>query len=135
MKKYSLIVLSLMILVTVYVFQHFSYADLWNKVAPSSLEITAPNFIFIINKTTRLILNDFACILLIFSIFHNKIYLRAAFYLFLVELLIMLPVYFILKLNLEGDSELSSPLLSQIHRLIYNSSRTHRCVIFNFNFL
>jgi hypothetical protein len=37
-----------------------------------------------------------------------------------VEVFLLLPAYFIVKLTLEGDSEISSPLLSQIHRLIVN---------------
>jgi hypothetical protein len=39
---------------------------------------------------------------------------------FVVELFVVLPIYFLLKLNLEGASEISSPLLSFIHRLIVN---------------
>jgi len=120
MRKYFLIALSVSALIIIYIFQRVSYAEIWNWVVPQLLEIASPYSIFIFNKTTRLILNDAACMLLIYSLFQNKIYLRAAFYLFLIELLIMLPVYLILKLNLEGDSELSSPLLSQIHRLIVN---------------
>ncbi len=46
--------------------------------------------------------------------------MKVAFLLFLVELFIILPLYFWIKLSTEGDSELSSPLLSQIHRLIIN---------------
>jgi len=36
------------------------------------------------------------------------------------EFFILLPIYFIMKLSLEGDSEISSPLLSQLHRMIVN---------------
>lgn len=39
---------------------------------------------------------------------------------FLLELLIVLPFYMVAKLTLEGDSEISAPLLSFIHRLIVN---------------
>jgi len=39
---------------------------------------------------------------------------------FLAELFILLPVYFALKISLEGDAEISSPLLSQLHRMIVN---------------
>jgi len=58
--------------------------------------------------------------LLIFAIFREKKYLRVGFYIFLFESLIMLPIYFICKLTLEGTSEISSPLLSQVHRMIIN---------------
>ena len=79
-----------------------------------------PNVVFIINKTVRLVVNDLACMLLIFAVFQRKSYLLVAFYVFIFELLILLPVYFAVKLSLEGDSEISSPLLSFVHRLIVN---------------
>lgn len=100
--------------------QRFSYAHALNSLLPDSLQIINPNTIFIVNKTIRLILNDAACVCLIYALFPGRNYLRIAFYVFLVELFIILPIYFIFKLTLEGDSELSSPLLSQIHRLIVN---------------
>lgn len=65
-------------------------------------------------------MNDGACLLIIYGLFQNRDYVRVAFYLFLAELFLFLPVYLLFKLTLEGDSELSSPLLSQIHRLIVN---------------
>ena len=120
MKKYFLIALSFVLLLTIYLSQGFSLAEAINSVLPESLVIGNPHAIFILNKTARLILNDLVCMFLIYVLFQNKIYLQAAFYLFLIELFIILPIYFIVKLNLEGDSELSSPLLSQIHRLIVN---------------
>lgn len=46
--------------------------------------------------------------------------MRVGFYVFLFELLILLPLYFTIKLTVEGTSEISSPLLSQIHRMIIN---------------
>lgn len=79
-----------------------------------------PNVVFVVNKTTRLIINDLACFVIIFAIFRDAMYLRLSFYVFLFELMVLLPLYFYLKLTFEGDSEISSPLLSQIHRLIIN---------------
>lgn len=58
--------------------------------------------------------------LLIKSFFNEPKYVRFAFYIFLFEIAVLLPLYFIVKLGLEGDSEISSPLLSQIHRMIVN---------------
>ena len=103
-----------LILVSVYLFQRFDYTSL---VATGAWH---PNVVFIVNRTMRLIFNDVACMLLIFAIFQRRQYLVVAFYVFLFELVILLPVYFIIKLSLEGDSEISSPLLSFIHRLIVN---------------
>lgn len=102
------------ILAAVYLFQRFDYSSL---VAGGSWH---PNAVFIFNRTVRLILNDVACMLLIFAIFQRRQYLVVAFYVFLFELFILLPGYFAVKLSLEGDSEISSPLLSFVHRLIVN---------------
>lgn len=120
MKKYSLIAISLVTLVLVYLFQHVSYAGIINTLLPEAIQITNPNIIFALNKTVRLVLNDLACMIFIYAVFKNQIYLKASFYLFLLELFILLPLYLTLKLSMEGDSEHSSPLLSQIHRLIVN---------------
>src|SRR5688572_2924281 len=119
-KRYLLIALSLISLLIIYLFQRFSFAGAFNVLTPESMEIVNPHAIFVINKAIRLILNDIACMVLIYALFEDKLYLRAAFFLFLGELLVMLPLYLVIKLNMEGASELSSPLLSQIHRLIVN---------------
>ena len=111
-KRIAMAGMALIILVLVYLFQQFSYAQVIGGLHP--------NVVFIINKTVRLILNDLACMLLIFAVFQRRTYLVVAFYVFLFELLILLPVYFAVKLSLEGDSEISSPLLSFVHRLIVN---------------
>lgn len=79
-----------------------------------------PNVIFVINRTVRLIVNDVACLLVILAIFMEAKHMKIAFWLFLLELLIVLPLYLGIKLTLEGHSEISSPLLSQVHRLIVN---------------
>ena len=120
MKNRFLIALSISILVAVYLLQRFSYAEALNGILPGVLQISHPNAIFVVNKTIRLVLNDIACMLLIYALFQSKPHLTIAFYIFLIELLIILPVYFSIKLSLEGASEISSPLLSHVHRLIVN---------------
>jgi exosortase F-associated protein len=112
--RVTLAAAGVLVLAAVYVFQRFDYSSL---IATGSWH---PNVVFIVNRTVRLILNDLACMLLIFAIFQKRQYLVVAFYVFLFELLILLPVYFTVKLSLEGDSEISSPMLSFIHRLIVN---------------
>jgi exosortase F-associated protein len=114
-----LIVISLLLLATAYLFQRTDFLSLLAKFVGGKL-IFHPYVNFIFNKTLRLIWNDAACCLLIFAFFKEKKYLKVGVFLFLFELLIVLPVYFFIKLSLEGDSEISSPLLSQIHRLIVN---------------
>ena len=49
-----------------------------------------------------------------------KSYSILALIVFLVEFFILLPAYLVAKLYFEGDSEISSPLLSFVHRLIVN---------------
>ncbi|MEQ1585527.1 MAG: exosortase F system-associated protein [Cyclobacteriaceae bacterium] len=120
MKNYLLLAIALITLLLVYVFQQVSYASWLNYLLPKSLSVNHPNTVFIINRTTRLIVNDGACMLLIWGFFKETKYLKAAFLVFCIELLIILPIYFVVKLNLEGPSEISSPLLSQIHRIIVN---------------
>jgi exosortase F-associated protein len=120
MKKYILISTSIALLVSVYLFQRVSFAAVMNEVLPNALQIIHPNTVFCINKAIRLILNDLACLIFIYAAFQKRVYLKASFYLLLTELLILLPAYLILKLSMEGTSELSSPFLSQIHRLIVN---------------
>jgi exosortase F-associated protein len=120
MKRYILLGFALLALVLIYLFQRVSYADILNSILPEILEIRNPNPVFIFNRVLRLILNDAACMVIIWAVFQQTKFLRAAFLVFVVELLIILPLYFAIKLSLEGDSELSSPFLSQIHRIIVN---------------
>jgi exosortase F-associated protein len=120
MKRYITMGLALLTLVLIYLFQKVSYAEIINGVLPPNMSLNNPYGIFIFNRTLRLILNDIACMLLIWSLFQEVKYVQVAFVVFLVELLVILPVYFLIKLNLEGTSELSSPFLSQIHRIIIN---------------
>ena len=106
--------LSFLGLVTVYLFQQFSYAHFFSST------IADRNLIFIINKSMRLILNDTLCLGLIYAIFYDIRYVKLGSLVQLAEMFLLLPLYFYFKLTLEGDSEISSPLLSQIHRLIVN---------------
>jgi exosortase F-associated protein len=118
-KRMVLIMAALFVLAAVYLFQQFNFFQfLTNGLGLKSN--FHPYATFVVNKTARLVLNDMACFVLIVAIFRERKYLRVAFYVFLFELLILLPAYLIIKLSLEGDSEISSPLLSQVHRMIVN---------------
>lgn len=75
---------------------------------------------FVLRKTMRVFLNDCFMLLLIFAWFRDRNVTRLAVIIQLVDGLILLPLYFVFKISLEGTSELSSPLLSQFHRLIIN---------------
>jgi exosortase F-associated protein len=106
-------------LVMVFIFQKFDYFH-WIQglfgISFPAWQYTP----FVVNKVIRFLINDALCIFFIYLLFKEKKYMKVAFLLFLAELLIILPLYFWIKLSVEGDSELSSPLLSQIHRLIIN---------------
>ena len=114
--RISLSTLAIIILILVYLFQRTSLVGLLG----GDTEAIHPNVLFILNRTARMVLNDAACFVLIYAVFRERKYLKLAFVVFLIELLVILPVYLVIKLTIEGDSEISSPLLSQIHRLIVN---------------
>ncbi len=98
-------------LLIVYLFQNSNYSGfLFTNVSAQ----------FIINKSIRVLLNDIFMLIVIAALFKDKSITRFALWIQLVDFFILLPVYLILKLTLEGTSELSSPLLSQFHRLIVN---------------
>jgi exosortase F-associated protein len=101
-------------LALVYIFQQVNYFSFFFS------QEGGVNTIFIFNKTFRLLINDLLCVILILALFEKRKFVKMAFLLLTVELLIILPLYFLVKLEMEGNSEISSPLLSQIHRLIVN---------------
>ena len=75
---------------------------------------------FVVRKIFRVLLNDTFMLLFIQGLFRDQSVTRLALYIQLVDTLVLLPVYLIIKLTYEGDAELSMPLLSQLHRLIVN---------------
>jgi exosortase F-associated protein len=107
------IILSLMGLVLVFLFQREDFI--------SSFGIHFhPYFHFIIKKVIRVLLNDTFMLLFIYSCFNHSALTKMAWKVQLIDTFILLPIYLILKLSIEGESEISSPLLSQLHRLIVN---------------
>jgi hypothetical protein len=96
MKRYILLGFALLALVLIYLFQRVSYADILNSILPEILEIRNPNPVFIFNRVIRLILNDAACMVIIWAVFQQTKFLKAAFLVFLVELLIILASYTLL---------------------------------------
>jgi exosortase F-associated protein len=75
---------------------------------------------FAFNKTLRVIANDVLMLLLIHLWFQDKSVTKLAIYVQCIDTLLLLPLYLFIKLEFEGTSEISSPLLSQFHRLIVN---------------
>lgn len=116
--KVFLVLLSAIVLISVYLLQRFNYAGVLAYIL--STEMVNHNVEFIINRTLRLIINDLAVILLLYALFNDKGLLKLAFSIQFFEILVILPIYFYLKLLSEGPSEISSPLLSFIHRIVVN---------------
>ncbi len=118
LKRNLLIALALSGLFLVYVFQRFDYLGfLYNLIGINQPSATAS---FVVNRSLRLIANDLLSIVLIQSLFSEARFTRLAFLVFLVEFLILLPSYLVVKLNAEGPTELSSPMYQPLHRMIVN---------------
>ena len=110
--------IAVLVLILMYLMQRFNYSVL--LFSAFSLEIPSENTQFIFNRTLRFIINDLSVILLLYALFENKTLIKIAFVLQLFGLLVILPLYFYFKLSLEGPTEISSPLLSFIHRIVVN---------------
>ncbi len=113
LKRLLLVIIAIIALIALYLFQRFNYAAAF-------FPDTSANLQFIFNRTFRYFFNDLAVILLLWAIFQSKKLLKIAFILQLFGLVVILPVYFYFKLSFEGPTELSSPLLSFIHRIVVN---------------
>jgi exosortase F-associated protein len=109
--RISMIGFAITALFMVYLLQGLNYVHVFNLSA---------NATFVANRSIRLIINDTLCMVLIVALFQKRSYLRLAGIIFLIELFLILPVYLLIKLSMEGPSEISSPLLSPIHRMIVN---------------
>ncbi len=109
--RISMIGFAIVALIMVYLFQGLNYMEGFNLSA---------NATFAANRSIRLIINDTLCMVLIAALFQKRSYLRLAGIIFVIELFLILPIYLTIKLSMEGPSEISSPLLSPIHRMIVN---------------
>lgn len=109
--RISMMGFAMIALFLVYLFQEFNYVQGFSLSA---------NTTFVANRSIRLTINDSLCMILIAALFEKRSYLKLAGIIFLMELFIILPAYLLIKLSLEGPSEISSPLLSPIHRMIVN---------------
>jgi len=79
-----------------------------------------PAIHFAVRKLIRVMINDTCLLLIIHFWFSEVLITRLAWKVQLIDTLILLPLYLVIKLKLEGPSEISSPLLSQLHRMIVN---------------
>ena len=117
-QKYSLGLLAILMLILMYMLQRTNYCDIIYSFL--GLDLPSNNFQFIFNRTLRFLINDLSVLLLIYVIFESRGLVKIAFFVQLFGLFVILPLYFYFKLTFEGPSEISSPLLSFIHRIIVN---------------
>jgi exosortase F-associated protein len=117
-QRFSLGLLAILMLILMYMLQRTNYCTVIYTTI--GLELPSENFQFIFNRTLRFFVNDLSVILLIYVIFQSRGLVKIAFFVQLFGLFIILPLYFFFKLTLEGPSEISSPLLSFIHRIVVN---------------
>jgi exosortase F-associated protein len=101
-------------LISVYIFQRI---DLVSFFSDTSYEA---GIYFIANRFVRIFFNDLFMLIILYALFADRKVLLFAFWIQIIDLFILLPIYLAIKLTLEGDSEISSPFLSQFHRLIVN---------------
>lgn len=117
--RFTVLIAALLVLMAMYLFQRVNFAGLLYSIIPWQW-LQEPEGTFTMNRLIRMVINDVACLFLIDSIFRDARYNRVAFTVFLVELLLILPAYVVLKLTMEGPTELSVPALAQVHRMIVN---------------
>ena len=117
-QKFSLALLAVLILILMYMLQRTNYCTIIYTTA--GLDLPSTNTQFIFNRTLRFLINDLSVILLIYVIFESRGLVKIAFLVQIIGLFVVLPCYFYFKLMLEGPSEISSPLLSFVHRIIVN---------------
>lgn len=95
----------------------FQYTDVLSVITSSRF---APEAHFTANRVFRILFNDVGMIMLIYAVFVDKKVLKLALFVQVIDLFLLLPLYLLIKLPTEGISELSSPFLSQLHRIIVN---------------
>ncbi|SRR5260221_1819581 len=106
-----LIALAIAGIVFTFLFQDFSFLERLN---------VSEQVQFVLRKALRVLLNDLFMLIFITAWFKDWKVTRLAIVIQVIDGFILLPLYLIFKLELEGASEISSPLLSQFHRLIIN---------------
>jgi exosortase F-associated protein len=101
-------------LFAIYIFQ---FSDFLYLITDQHFDV---NTHFMVNKAIRIVVNDTCMLFIIQAVFNDKKALLAAVYIQAIDLLILFPLYLLIKLKSEGATEQSSPFLSQLHRLIVN---------------
>ncbi|GHN02855.1 hypothetical protein WSM22_43440 [Cytophagales bacterium WSM2-2] len=98
-------------IIMTYLFQELRFIADWD---------ISENAKFIFRKSLRVLLNDLFMLAFIALWFKDRKITRLALIVQIIDSLVLLPIYLVIKLTVEGTSEISLPLLSQLHRLIVN---------------
>jgi exosortase F-associated protein len=113
-KRLLLLTLSIAGLALIYLLQEsLTLSSLVNTKFPANAE-------FVFKKLIRVTLNDLCMLLFLYAWFNNRSIIKLGLWVQAADTFILLPIYLLIKLSLEGTSEISTPLLSQWHRLIVN---------------
>lgn len=113
--RWTLIVIAFLGLGVVFLFQSVDWLEL---LCPGCS--FHPNTRFAVKRIVRVLLNDSFMLLFIHVWFADRSITRLALIVQAIDTLILLPLYLVVKLSIEGDEEISMPFLSQLHRLIVN---------------
>lgn len=109
-----MVILAVVGLVIIYLIQE-SLAPNAFLTNPISSELN-----FSIKKILRVLVNDTCMLLLVYAWFKDVGITRLALWVQAIDILVLVPIYLIVKISLEGPDEISNPLLSQWHRLLVN---------------
>jgi len=112
--RLPILALCLIAFLLVFIYQRHLLGWLQSAFNPGS------HWPFILSRSFRLVANDLICVAVFVAVFNRAAEVKLATAIFLLELTVLLPAYLIVKLQWEGTSEISSPLLSFFHRLIVN---------------
>jgi exosortase F-associated protein len=118
MHSWGLIAIGSLSLGVVYIFQRqlFYSGFLDTGAGTMKVEDFKP-LTFLFSKLLRFFINDSCGLLIIYGIFGRKDFLKFGFGLFLIELFILLPIYFSLSIFAFESSKF---FLQHIHRLVVN---------------
>lgn len=113
-KRLLLLITAITGLALIYLMQESLVLSSWFH-----FEISA-NTDFVFKKLIRVTLNDLCMLLFLYAWFNNKSITQLGLWVQAIDTFVLLPIYLLTKLTFEGTSEISTPLLSQWHRLIVN---------------
>jgi len=98
------------VLLAVFIYQRFDWCA-WLGLEAKGISR------FMINRSVRFFVNDFAAVGIIFSLFYRASFVKLAILVQVIGIFVLLLPYFVLKLYFP---EYNGPLINFLHRLILN---------------